>query len=64
MVYLDNAATTKPSSECLKIYNEINAERYFNPSASYSISFNLFKELHIFSGVVSVPLLISLDGKF
>lgn len=46
MVYLDNAATTKPSSECLKIYNEINAERYFNPSASYSISFNLFKEIN------------------
>lgn len=46
MTYLDNAATTKPSSECLKIYNEINAEKYFNPSASYSISFNLFKEIN------------------
>lgn len=50
MVYLDNAATTKPSSECLKIYNEINAERYFNPSASYSISFNLFKEINDIRG--------------
>ena len=46
MVYLDNAATTKPNEECLKIYNEINAERYFNPSASYSISFDLFKEIN------------------
>ena len=23
-VYLDNAATTKPNEECLKIYNEIS----------------------------------------
>jgi len=45
MIYFDNAATTCPNTESLKIFNEINAERYFNPSASYSVSFNLFKEI-------------------
>ncbi len=46
MIYLDNAATTKPNKKCLEIFNKINAERYFNPSASYSSSFSLNNEIN------------------
>lgn len=46
MIYLDNAATTKPVEESIEIFNKINAERYFNPSASYSVSFSLHKEIN------------------
>ena len=35
MIYLDNAATTKPYNECLKQANIVNTEEYFNPSALY-----------------------------
>lgn len=45
MIYLDNAATTKPYKESLEIFNKINAERYFNPSASYSVGFDLYKDI-------------------
>lgn len=41
MIYLDNAATTKPSETTLATYNKINAEEYYNPSASYSCAFSL-----------------------
>ena len=46
MIYLDNAATTKPYLESLEIFNKINAERYFNPSASYSVAFDLQRDLN------------------
>lgn len=46
MIYLDNAATTKPCDECLKIYDEINKIYYFNPSSGYSASFNLNKQIN------------------
>lgn len=46
MIYFDNAATTKPIQESLEVFNKINAESYFNPSASYSVSYNLFKEIN------------------
>lgn len=46
MIYFDNAATTKPTKECLEIFNKINAEKYFNPSASYSASFSLHNEIN------------------
>lgn len=45
MIYFDNAATTKPSEKCLNIFNKINAEDYYNPSASYSVSFNLSQKI-------------------
>ena len=35
MIYLDNAATTKPNENALSIANEINTALYFNPSARY-----------------------------
>lgn len=46
MIYLDNAATTKPYEESLEIFNKINAERYFNPSASYSVAFDLQQDVN------------------
>lgn len=46
MIYFDNAATTKPTKESLDVFNKINAERYFNPSALYSASFSLSNEIN------------------
>ena len=45
ILYFDNAATTKPTKDCLEIFNKINAEEYFNPSASYSVAFDLYKKI-------------------
>ena len=36
MIYLDNAATTKPDKECLVKAQKFNEEEFFNPSALYS----------------------------
>lgn len=36
MIYLDNAATTKPDGECLKRAEKYLLNEYFNPSALYS----------------------------
>ncbi len=46
MIYLDNAATTKPCDECLETYNRINSLNYFNPSSGYSVSFDLYKKIN------------------
>lgn len=46
MIYFDNAATTKPKEECIEIYNKINKDNFFNPSAAYSVSFNLHKKVN------------------
>ncbi len=35
MIYLDNAATTKPYKEVAELINHINENEYFNPSALY-----------------------------
>ena len=46
MIYLDNAATTKPDAECFqkaKIYID---EIFYNPSALYAEGYNLHKELN------------------
>lgn len=47
MIYLDNAATIKPFDEVLKCFKETNSTTFFNPSASYSSAFNLYKEIMI-----------------
>ena len=44
MIYFDNAATTKPNDLSVDIFNKINKEEYFNISAGYSVSFDLFKQ--------------------
>ena len=45
MIYLDNAATTKPSQEALSRAEQFLIERYFNPSAMYKEGFALQGEL-------------------
>ena len=41
MIYLDNAATTKPDKECLKKAEKFLNESYFNPSALYAEGYSV-----------------------
>lgn len=41
MIYLDNAATTRPDSECLEQAKQYIYENYYNPSALYAEGYNL-----------------------
>ncbi len=45
MIYLDNAATTKPDETCLKQAEKYLHEDYFNPSALYRCGYGLQREL-------------------
>lgn len=45
MIYLDNAATTRPDEECLKKAEKYLLNEYFNPSALYGGGFNVHKEI-------------------
>lgn len=45
MIYLDNAATTKPSKKAFDRATEYATEKYFNPSALYREGFALQSEL-------------------
>lgn len=45
MIYLDNAATTKPNARALDEARAYLTERYFNPSALYREGFELHLEL-------------------
>ena len=45
MIYLDNAATTKPSANAINEANIFNAKAYFNPSALYQGGIDNNKEL-------------------
>lgn len=45
MIYLDNAATTKPSLSALKKAEIFNEKLFFNPSALYSGGLNCAKEI-------------------
>lgn len=45
MIYLDNAATTKPDVECLKAAEQYLTEKFYNPSALYAEGYNLHREL-------------------
>lgn len=45
MIYFDNAATTKPTEQCLNIFNKISAEDFYNSSASYSVAFSLSQKI-------------------
>ncbi|MDR3263362.1 MAG: cysteine desulfurase [Clostridiales bacterium] len=45
MIYLDNAATTAVYPECAEIINKYNTEKYFNPSALYSQSAEVAKDI-------------------
>lgn len=45
MIYLDNAATTKPNAEAVSLATQYLTEKYFNPSAMYREGFALQGEL-------------------
>ncbi len=45
MIYLDNAATTRPNQRALKRAEQYLSEKYFNPSALYQEGFSLHLEL-------------------
>ena len=46
MIYLDNAATTKPDAECFDKAKKYIDEAFYNPSALYAEGYNLHKELN------------------
>ena len=45
MIYLDNAATTKPSKTALKEAEKFNTDYFYNPSALYNEGINAAKEI-------------------
>ena len=45
MIYLDNAATTRPDEECLKLAEKYLYGDFFNPSALYAGGYNLQREI-------------------
>ncbi len=45
MIYLDNAATTKPVEQCVKNAERYLIREYYNPSALYAEGYNLNLEL-------------------
>ncbi len=44
-IYLDNAATTRPSEEALKTFNRVATEVYGNPSALHGLGLKAEKEI-------------------
>ena len=45
MIYLDNAATTKPDLEVLHRAEVFNTEKFYNPSALYEVGLNSQREI-------------------
>ncbi len=45
MIYLDNAATTKPNEESVRAAEKFILSEYYNPSALYSEGYNLHLEI-------------------
>lgn len=45
-MFLDNASTTKPLDESLKIFNEVNTKYFYNPSALYKSAVELSKGIN------------------
>ncbi len=45
MIYFDNAATTSVLEKCIEIVNKYNTQCFFNPSARYYTSVEVFKEI-------------------
>ena len=45
MIYLDNAATSKPDLECLKVAGQYLTDKFYNPSALYAEGYNLHREI-------------------
>ncbi len=47
MIYLDNAATTKPDRECLEKAEKYVSDSFYNPSALYAEGYALHRELEL-----------------
>ncbi|MBQ8427193.1 MAG: aminotransferase class V-fold PLP-dependent enzyme, partial [Clostridia bacterium] len=47
MIYFDNAATTKPSLEAIKLAEKFNNEEFYNPSTLYSGGLNCAREIKV-----------------
>lgn len=45
MIYLDNAATSKPDADCVKTAEKFLFDKYFNPSALYKGGYELNREI-------------------
>lgn len=45
MIYLDNAATTKPDGECLERAKQYLTQKFYNPSALYAEGYTLHREI-------------------
>lgn len=56
MIYFDNAATTPILEECIEIVKRYNSQCFFNPSARYAPSVNVYKELQEARDKVSYAL--------
>lgn len=62
MIYLDNAATTKPDEECIKRAEEFLHNSYFNPSALYAEGYNI--QLSLRRAKTEILSTISMSGDF
>lgn len=62
MIYLDNAATTKPDSECLEVAGQYLTDKFYNPSALYAEGYNLHREIN--ASRADILNLISNDNDF
>ena len=45
MIYLDNAASTKPSEEVIKVMTDTMRESYGNPDAIHDFSHEIFLKI-------------------
>ena len=46
MIYLDNAATTKPYREVIEIISQMNEDFYANPSSMHTAGYDAEKKNH------------------
>lgn len=62
MIYLDNAATTRPDEECLQRAEKYLHNSYYNPSALYAEGYNI--QLAIREARKNILATIAPDGNF
>lgn len=56
MIYFDNAATTPIIEECIEIVKRYNSQCFFNPSARYAPSIDVYKDVQSAREVISRAL--------
>jgi len=62
IIYLDNAATTKPHPEVLAVMNELQQSNYFNSAALYQGAIDIKKQVARATKVVHSKLTRSMSG--